>query len=90
MKKRLLSAILAFILILGAVPAVAAETTPADPTEEVAAAPRTPKELAPTSASVPKISGITPTATGLRIQWSAYAGAAKYYLYLKKDNKWKR
>ena len=89
MKKRLLSAILAFILILGAVPAVAAETTPADPTAEVAAAPRAPKELAPTSATVPKISGITPTATGLKIQWSAYAGAAKYYLYLKKDNKWK-
>ena len=89
MKKRLLSAILAFILILGAVPAVAAETTSADPTAEVAAAPRAPKELAPTSASVPKISGITPTATGLKIQWSAYPGAAKYYLYLKKDNKWK-
>lgn len=136
MKKRLLSAILAIILVLSAVPSIAAlEADPTDaatdalteaatdaPTEEATEAetaaptepateavtdaptealteapaqaptaiPRKPVNIAPTAASYPVVNSITPTQSGLKLTWSAFAGAAKYVVYQRVANKWKK
>lgn len=127
MKRRILSLLLAAVLVIGAIPAVsAADTVPAEtndgsavetavasaaetaaetveatahaaaeitqPASEPALEPRTKSAPAPTAAAkYPEITSIAPTATGFKLSWSAFTGAAKYFVFIRKDNGgWKK
>lgn len=112
MKRRILSVILAVVLIVGAVPAITAaeldlaesvainpEAEPETAAESVTDAPSDlPAEaddaedvIAPTADGWPEITRITPIENGLKITWNAYDGAAKYFVFTKKDNGgWKK
>gem|GEM_PF-451101 len=124
MKKRILSLLLAAVMLTGTVTAAGAavvelapdtaevteQPTAAEPTEpasevatEAAAAETEPAaeasvirrvqpELAPTSASIPAITRIAPSANGLKLSWTPSDDADKYIVFLRRADTggWKK
>lgn len=71
------------------------EEAPAEQPVEDAPQPvrtKAPVALAPTAQEeIPVITAVTPSAKGVKITWSAFSGAAKYFVYTKKtDGTWKK
>ena len=92
MKRRILSALLALMIAAGAITAAhaakvdLAEGTAEAPAEEVSAEESSEKDVpAPTAANYPDITRITPTADGLQLTWTAYANAAAYKIFIRRD-----
>jgi len=86
MKKRILSLILCISMLLSAGALSASATTdnealPAHEDSDIAAV---------ADAEMPRITSVVPTANGATIAWSAYDGAAKYFVFMQKpEGGWK-
>ena len=61
------------------------------PTQAPVIVKRPQKELAPTSQNYPEITRIAPTANGLKLTWTAYPDAYKYFIFIRNANGgWKK